>query len=556
MEKICTSVAIVGAGPVGCTVANLLGVYGIDAILIDRSEEILPYPRAVGMDDEALRVFQTAGVADALLDDIIQNVSLRMFTAKGGVFADIRPATREFGWYRRNIFMQQLAEATLREHLTNFPHVQMRLGTEVISLRQGANNVTLTVTDRDGVVREIEAQYCVAADGGRSTLRDLVGVTLVGNTHPIKWLVVDVRNAELDAPYTALHCDPRRPNVCIHLPFGYRRWEFMVFPHEDADRLVEESSVKSLIAPYVADVDRLEVVRARIYTHHSRVANRFVVGRTLFAGDAAHLSPPWIGQGLNIGLRDAGNLAWKLAAVVKGQMDASILMSYEVERRNHAKAMIDLADTFGRILMPTSHAIALLRDAFFKSFGSLRAVRNYVLQMKFKPMPRYDGGLVVEPLRETANTAETDDTAETANTAIGRMFIQPDVEVGWRKKRKLDDVLGPWFAIVGWRTDPYEALDEQGQAFWRSMNATFVRIERSRSGASRDERLAGSETTICVEDLENALEPWFQQQGHTIAVIRPDRYVAALADEASFGQVTRAFAAKVGSKVDEWEAVQ
>jgi 3-(3-hydroxy-phenyl)propionate hydroxylase len=541
MEKIRTSVAVVGAGPVGCTVANLLGVYGIETILIDRSEDILPYPRAVGMDDEALRVFQTAGVADALLDDIIQNVPLRMFTAKGEMFADIRPGTREFGWYRRNIFMQQLAEATLRQHLMGFPHVEMRLGTEVKSLRQGAESVTLTVKDRDGATREIEAEYCVAADGGRSTLRDFVGVTLIGNTHPIKWLVVDVRGAELDAPYTALHCDPRRPNVCIHLPFGYRRWEFMVFPHEDADRLVEESSVRSLIAPYVRNADHLEVVRARIYTHHSRVADRFIVGRTLIAGDAAHLSPPWIGQGLNLGLRDAGNIAWKLAAVVKGQMAPSIFASYEVERRNHAKAMIDLADTFGRILMPTSNVKAFVRDMFFKSFGALGAVRNYVLQMKFKPMPRYDRGLIVEPVHDATDTA------------IGRMFIQPDVEVGFREKRKLDDVLGPWFAVVGCRTDPYEALDAEGRAFWTSMNAVFVRVERSRSGTSRAERLCGSETTICVEDLENALEPWFEQQGHDIAVIRPDRYVAALADRASFADVTRAFAEKVRSKSPELE---
>lgn len=541
MEKIHTSVAIVGAGPVGCTVANLLGLYGIETMLIDRSLDILPYPRAVGMDDEALRVFQTAGVADALIDDIIQNVSLRMFTAKGELFADIRPGTREFGWYRRNIFMQQLAEATLREHLANYPHVGMRLGSEVQSLRQGEQGVTLTVTDRDGVAREIEAQYCVAADGGRSTVRDLVGVTLIGNTHPIKWLVVDVRNAETDAPYTALHCDPRRPNVCIHLPFGYRRWEFMVFPHEDADRLVEESSVKSLIAPYVENADRLDVVRARIYTHHSRVADRFIVGRTLFAGDAAHLSPPWIGQGLNLGLRDAGNIAWKLAAVVNGRMDPSILTSYEVERRDHAKAMIDLADTFGRILMPTSNVKAFIRDMFFKSFGSLGAVRDYVLQMKFKPMPRYDRGLVVEA------------AGDAPDTAVGRMFIQPDVEVGFREKRKLDDVLGPWFAIAGWRTDPYEALDAEGRAFWTSMQAVFIRIERSRSGASRAERISGSATTICVEDLDNALEPWFRRQGRTIAVIRPDRYVAALADRASFAEVTRAFAAKVCSTSHELE---
>ena len=345
----------------------------------------------------------------------------------------------------------------------------------------------------------------------------------------------------LNAPYTGLHCDPRRPNVCIHLPFGYRRWEFMVFPHEDADRLVEPSSVKSLIAPYVENVDRLEVVRARIYTHHSRVADRFVVGRTLFAGDAAHLSPPWIGQGLNIGLRDAGNIAWKLAAVVNGQMDSSILTSYEAERRNHAKAMIDLADTVGRILMPTSNVKAFLRDMFFKSFGSLGAVRNYVLQMKFKPMPRYDGGLVVEP------------AALASDTAVGRMFIQPDVEVGFREKRKLDDVLGPWFAIVGWRIDPFEALDAQGRAFWTAMNAVFVRVERSRSGMSRVERLKGSETTICVEDLENALEPWFQKQEQAIAVIRPDRYVAALADQDTFAEITRVFAARTCSKKRELE---
>ncbi|MFC6309865.1 bifunctional 3-(3-hydroxy-phenyl)propionate/3-hydroxycinnamic acid hydroxylase [Paraburkholderia dipogonis] len=541
MEKVRTSVAIVGAGPVGCTVANLLGVYGIEAMLIDRSEDILPYPRAVGMDDEALRVFQIAGVAEALLDDVIQNVSLRMFTAKGELFADIRPETREYGWYRRNIFMQQLAEATLREHLTNYPHVRMRLGSEVSALRQDEKGVTLTVTDRDGVQREIEAQYCVAADGGRSTLRDLVGVTLVGNTHPIKWLVVDVRNAELDAPYTALHCDPRRPNVCIHLPFGYRRWEFMVFPHEDAERLVDDASVKALIAPYVKNADDLEVVRARIYTHHSRVADRFVVGRTLFAGDAAHLSPPWIGQGLNLGLRDAGNIAWKLASVIKGQADPGILVSYETERRDHAKAMIDLADTFGRVLMPTNSVKAFVRDVFFKSIGSLSAVRNYVLQMKFKPMPRYDRGLIVEA------------ASDTTHTAVGRMFIQPEVEAGYRKKVKFDDVLGPWFAVVGWRTDPYESLDEETRAFWQSQKAVFVRVERSRSGASRNERLGGTSTTLCVEDLENALEPWFQQQGHTIAIIRPDRYVAALADPFSCADVTRVFAAKVGAKDHELE---
>ncbi|MGJ7530626.1 bifunctional 3-(3-hydroxy-phenyl)propionate/3-hydroxycinnamic acid hydroxylase [Variovorax sp. GB1P17] len=530
-------VLIVGAGPVGVTIANLLGTYGICTIVVERSPDILPYPRAVGMDDEALRVFQTAGLAEKLLDDVVQNVAMCMFDRKGRMFANMRPATREFGWWRRNIFMQQLAEEVLREGLDRFEHVQMRLGQEVTALRQDDHGVELDVRDATGVAGTLRAAFCIGCDGGRSTMRELLGVTLQGKTHAIKWLVVDVLNAGVDAPYTSLHCDPRRPHVCIHLPFNYRRWEFMVFAHEDENELSSDASVRQLLAPYVEDPSVLDIVRARIYTHHSRVADRFVVGRAMLAGDAAHLSPPWIGQGLNIGLRDAGNLAWKLAMLVRhGGEIHRVLASYESERRDHAKEMIDLADTFGRLLMPTKRWLAVARDAFFGSVARLPSVRNYVLQMRFKPMPRYSRGLVVLPARMAANCA------------VGRMLIQPDVEVSPARREKLDTVLGPGFALLGWGVDPQQTLDGRTITAWRALGVRFVRVERSRSGSSRHHRIVHDNGTVCVEDIDNALADWFQTQARTIVMVRPDRYVGAVADAADIEAVSREFLALFSHK--------
>jgi 3-(3-hydroxy-phenyl)propionate hydroxylase len=520
-----TSVAIVGGGPNGVAAANLLGGYGIDTVVIERESQILEYPRAVGMDDEALRLFQTVGLAEPLLRDMIQNVPMRMFRADGKCFAHIRPATREFGWWRRNIFMQQLAEKTLREGLKRYPHVDLRLGEELVGLAQGESMVTLLVRDANGGTYAVEADYCIAADGGRSSVRDMLGIKLAGKTHEIKWVVVDVKNADVDAPYTALNCDPRRPNVCIYLPYGFRRWEFLVYPHEDAQAIAQPDSVRRLLEPYVRDVDRLQIVRARTYVHHSRVAERFVAGRVALVGDAAHLSPPWIGQGLNAGLRDVGNLAWKLAGILRGHLDSSVLASYEQERQAHSKAMIDLADTFGAMLMPTSRLKAWARDTFFSAAKLWPGIRDYVLQMRFKPMPSYERGVVV-----------TDGSG-----SVGRMFIQPDVEDERGVRLKLDDVLGPWFAVVGWQVDPRAALDRGDLEFWSQLGARFVQVRRSRSVESPS--ATHERDTACVQDVDNALGDWFAKNPGAIVVIRPDRYVAAQFEPKQSGEVTRRFRA-------------
>jgi len=521
-------VAIVGGGPNGVALANLLGMYGVQAVVIEREREILEYPRAVGMDDEALRLFQAVSLAEPLLENMIPNVPLRMFRADGRCFADIRASTREFGWWRRNIFMQQIAEKTLRRGLERYASVELRLSEEVTGLSQDDAGVTLQVRGASGQPHALRCDYCVAADGGRSPLREMLGVKLLGKTHAIKWLVVDVRNAPLDAPYTALNCDPRRPNVCIYLPYGYRRWEFMVFAHEDEQAIASPDSVRRLLAPYVKDPQAVEIVRARTYTHHSRVADRFVVGRVALVGDAAHLSPPWIGQGLNAGLRDVGNLAWKLAGIVRGRLQPSVLQSYHQERHHHAKAMIDLADVFGAMLMPTSRVKAWLRDRFFSAVRLLPGVKDYVLQMRFKPMPRVEEGVVVK---------------SPGTPMVGRMLIQPDVEDAGGARRKLDDVLGPWFAVIGWQTDPQAALGDIERAFWRSLGAHFVRIDRARCGSAPGVRVDSVHGTTCIEDVDNQFSDWMQAHPGSVLVLRPDRYIAAQCAATELPEVTRQFTA-------------
>lgn len=522
-----TSVAIVGAGPNGVAMANLLGLYGIATVIVEKAADVVEFPRAVGIDDEALRMFQTAGLADELSRDIIQNVPLRMFKANGECFADIRPSIREFGWWRRNIFMQQLAERTLRAGLARYPHVSLRTSEEVVDVEQDDGGVTLQVRRADGRQYALQADYVVAADGGRSPMRELLGVTLAGTTHPIKWVVVDVKNAGLDQPCTALNCDPRRPNVCIYLPFDFRRWEFLVFPHEDEAAIAQPDSIRALIAPYVDDIDRVEIVRARTYTHHSRVAERFVVGRVAFVGDAAHLSPPWIGQGLNAGLRDVGNLAWKLAGIVRGALHPGVILTYESERRDHAKAMIDLADTFGAMLMPTNRLVAFVRDRVLGLVRFAPGLKDYILQMRFKPMPSYTRGIVLPG----------------GSDAVGRMIVQPDVETADGVRRKLDDVLGPWFSIVGWQCDPQACLSDDDRAYWTSLGAAFVQVSRSRSGTSRARRVTSVHGSACVEDVDNALAAWFDRHAGPLVVVRPDRYVVAQTDAVGMARATAAFQA-------------
>lgn len=248
-------VAIVGAGPCGVTLANLLGAAGVRAVVLDREADIVAHPRAVAIDDESLRTFQAAGVLDDVLPDLIQNVPIRYYSSSGRVLAHVRPVGQPFGWPRRSLFFQPMMEGALRRGLDRFEHVDLLTSTEVIDLTQDADGVDVTAKSEGGEVR-VRARYVVGADGGRSFVRDAVDVALQGETAPSKWLVVDVADDTWGALYSAVYCDADRPAMTIPLPYGHRRFEFKLLPDESEDDVVSDESVNAL----VGRLDRKSVV--------------------------------------------------------------------------------------------------------------------------------------------------------------------------------------------------------------------------------------------------------------------------------------------------------
>ncbi len=518
MQKLETKVLIVGAGPCGVTIANFMGLYGIDAIVIDRASDILDYPRAVGIDDESMRVYQALGLADEIAADMTRNQPLRYFDAKGRYLAHVRPQQEPFGWPRRFVFLQPLMEASLRRGLERFPKVTTLLGHDLTGLTQGGGKVTTEVTTPSGETLTIVSDYVVGADGGRSTVRRLIGTELVGSTAASRWLVIDVHNDTLYAPFSGSYVDVHRPRMCIDLPYGHRRFEFRLTPQETDEEILKPENIERLLRPLYGNLPMPTIKRARVYQHHSRVAERFRTGRVFLAGDAAHLQPPFFGQGMNSGIRDASNLSWKLAAVLLGRAREAILDTYDTERRGHAAAMVKFATFMGRLYSPRTQATAVLRRWVMQAIQRLPSLRDYILQMRFKPLPYYEQGIVLH-----------DAVAQQAS-AVGRMFMQPHVETRDKAQMRLDDAVGGWFALIGLDLDPAALMKPDEIADWKRRGGSIVRINKSRSAP---ECWQADPATTVLEDLDGAFRDWrLRFPRLDLIVLRPDRYVAAVCNRA------------------------
>jgi len=524
ISTIQADVVIVGAGPCGVTLANYLGVYGVNTLLVERSPEVLDYPRAVGADDEALRSWQGVGLANDLLHDMIQNAPARYYNSKGRCFAEVAPGAQPFGWPRRNLFIQPLTEVTLRKGLSRFDNVRVELGVEVTDLQQHSDGAILLATNNQGELIRIEAKYVVGADGGRSTIRGLVDIPLEGKTHTNKWLVVDVLNDPLYAPYTAIHCHPVRPSISIHLPYGYRRLEFQLKLDEKDEDVLEPSNLEKLMRPHYKGFEKMpEIKRARIYLHHSRIAKKFQEGRVFLAGDAAHLQPPFFGQGMNSGLRDATNLSWKLAWVVKGMASPKLLESYDSERRDHALKMVNFATWIGSFYKPHSFVSEFFRDIFFKCIQKFPGAKDYVLQLKFKPMSRYLNGAVVQ----------TPALLSRKDNPVGRMFMQPTL---WANDRavKMDDLIGSNFCIVGINKDPAKLLNVATRQVMEQMGFKTLYVRPSKSINNHKD---ADSTSLEAEDLQGKFRDWVMKNPTwDFVVLRPDRYVAAVCTSDSLNE--------------------
>ena len=531
-------VAVIGAGPTGLMLANLLGLHGLRVCVFEAESDLLDFPRGVGMDDETLRAFQAAGLVDAVLAHTVPHQLLVFVDRRQRDLARLAPPTAEFGWPRRNGFVQPLADRVLLGGLDRFgPAVDVHWSSRVTGLSQDEDGVELLVEGPDGE-RTVRAAYAVGADGGRSFTRRSLGFEFAGMSAKADWFVIDIRNDPLGRPGAYVCADPRRPYVSIGIPHGIRRFEFMLKPGETEAVAMTDEFVRTLLEPFVPRTAPIDLIRRRVYTHHSRMAEHFRAGRVFLIGDAAHVMPVWQGQGYNSGIRDALNLSWKLAMAVRhGEATGeSLLDSYETERRDHVRAMIQLSTWVGRLVSITNPVAAAVRDVFFRALSAVPKTKSYIVQMRFKPMPTMDNGA----LTRVGSVSEP--------TPVGRLFIQPTVSTRARPSVKLDDALGPWFALIAWNNDPRAILDEDAR---RRLARAGVRLVAARPAVQLDweepEPDGDDSVLTIVGDLDGSLKRWFDAHAESVVLVRPDRIVGGASSAYAASDMVRGFDLAIGA---------
>ena len=363
-------VAIVGLGPAGATLANLLAQQGLSVLVLDREGDIYPLPRAVHFDGECMRVFQAIGIAEALQPQLIVSPGMKFVNAAGRVMIDWSRPTQigPMGWHASYRFHQPQLERALRQRLALHLGVQVRLRHDVYALDDIPGGVRLRYEDLStGHLREGSAKYVVGCDGARSSVRRFMGTELDDLKSHERWLVVDVllkRERPDLGDHSIQFCDPARPATYVRGVGNRRRWELMLMPGDDPSRITQPETIWALLSRWVTP-DEATLERPALYTFHSVVAKGWRQGRLLIAGDAAHQTPPFMGQGMCAGIRDASNLAWKLAQVVRGDAPDTLLDTYESERSPHVREFIETAVRLGGVIQSSDPEVARRRDEDF-----------------------------------------------------------------------------------------------------------------------------------------------------------------------------------------------
>jgi 3-(3-hydroxy-phenyl)propionate hydroxylase len=484
-------VLVCGMGPVGQLLALLLGGLGVHTIAVDEAEEPYDLPRAAVVDDEVLRIFQAAGVDRQILASTQVQPAVSYLTARGRAFQVLRTETGDLGHPPLVSIHQPSMERAMVAALVERGEVEMRWRTRVETIDRGAEQVTAWLRPVSGGRAEpLRARYLVACDGGRSTVRRRLQVPFGGSTFAQRWLVVDglVDRPLAKVPHPHFLGDTHRPTVCLPMSPGRHRWEWMVHPGEDPAPFLDPSRIRQLIEPWVTD-ESVEIERAIVYTFHVRTAERWRVGRVLLAGDAAHVTPPFAGQGFSSGARDAGNLAWKLDAVLHGA-PPRLLDSYEAERRPHVRSMQRLAVRWGGVVQTTTPLVGRLRDSAIELLDRTGALAR--MRQQAKPLPTCGAGaFACTPSRLASRRL------------VGSLFPQPD---------RLDERLGRGWAVV--------SRSAHAEHAWRDAGLHVVRLDGC---------------------------PWLARHDADWALLRPDRFVYACGSHDELPQALAALRATVGS---------
>ncbi|WP_168214923.1 bifunctional 3-(3-hydroxy-phenyl)propionate/3-hydroxycinnamic acid hydroxylase [Mycolicibacterium sp. ELW1] len=411
-------VVIVGAGPTGVSAATALAQYGIDCLVLDRWTDVYPQPRAVHLDDEVFRLLAGLGVGEqfAAISRPARGLQLRDPSMR--VLAEFRreDTLSANGYPQANMFDQPELERLLRDNLEKYPNVVLRGNAEVVDVVQiDADRARVTVSDRSsGEQHSVETRYVLGCDGANSLVRKAIGAHMDDLKFQQRWLVADVMTDADLCQWDGVHqvCDPGRAATYMRIGTARYRWEFRLLDEETADDYSTLAALYPLIRPWVDGVapEELDLVRVAEYTFRAQIATRWRRSNMFILGDAAHLTPPFIGQGLCAGLRDAMNLSWKLAGVINGWLPESVLATYEIERKPHARNLIRFAlvvgaamtaggrvgDALRRVVVPRLHLFPGARDKAVDS--ATPALRASDLVMKSRGRRQLAGSLCPNPI--------------------------------------------------------------------------------------------------------------------------------------------------------------
>lgn len=500
MQTPAVDVAVAGCGPVGLVLTALLGRQGLSVVAVDPAPEPYPHPRAIALDDEVLRTLVRLPGLTGLLGQVNGLQRAGFVGPDRRLITEIAFGETELGLPGLAFFEQPALERDLRAGVAGLPSVELRLGRAVTGIRQEPEGVDVDLDDGSC----LRASWLVGADGAASPTRRLLGVPYAGRTAAQPWLVVDVATDRPlpHLPYFSYVCDPRRPSVNMPSPGGHR-FEWMLLPGEDPDRMVHPEVVRELLR---ADVDPglVRVVRSAVYRYSAREARSWRVGRVLLAGDAAHSMPPFAGQGLGAGVRDAVALAWCLGEVVSGRAGTDLLDGYEKERRPHVRAVTRTARLAGLVLQTTNPAASALARAGLHALDRAPVAGPWFRAGGARPRP-----------------------------ARPRQLPNPRVRTLDGRVRRLDDLLGAGWGLLAEGRDPTGALTPAA-AGWVSRRAATVLAVVPPGGL----RTVAGVACPVAEDLDGTLLRLLRRRARrppAVVLVRPDRRLAALPPEPCVG---------------------
>jgi 3-(3-hydroxy-phenyl)propionate hydroxylase len=487
-------VAIVGYGPSGVVAAGLLGQQGLKVYVCDRLKDVYDIPRAIALDHEILRVFQQLGVADAVAPFCEPFTPSEYFGVDGQLIRRMTMVAPPYpqGYTPSMVFTQPPVERALRERVAQLPHVQVDLGVEMVEVAQDAAGVTLEVADADGRTRAVRARYAIACDGGSSAVRTQLDLPLEDLDFDEPWLVVDVlanaRGLAKLPRVSVQYCEPDRPCTLVIGPKNHRRWEISLKPGEDPRQVATADATWQLLARWLTPEDGT-LWRQASYRFHALVAAQWRKGRVFLAGDAAHMQPPFLGQGMCQGIRDVANLSWKLVAVLRGEVQGAaadaLLDSYGDERKAHVRELTSRIKGVGAVVCERDASKARQRDA--------------------KLLAECGGRVRDTPRQDILPRLETGLLSASADAARGSLFPQPWLQEG-AARRRMDDIAGH-----GWRLVLAAGqVDTVPAAIWPGL------------------RVVGLGATGWTE-VEGVAAAWFQRHECVAALVRPDHYVFGVA---------------------------